>query len=54
MNAYAPFKLAQRYRADVCWNVSIHLANGVIGALYGVIDMANVEATKDFASIYGS
>ena len=24
MNAYAPFKLAQRYRADVCWNVSVH------------------------------
>ena len=26
------------------------MANGVVGALYGVIDMNNVEAAKDFAS----
>ena len=26
------------------------MANGVVGALYGVIEMSNVEAAKQFAS----
>jgi len=51
MNAYAPFKLAQRYLALMFAGMFLFImANGVIGALYGVIDMNNVEAAKDFAS----
>ena len=45
--AYQPFKLAQRYIALM---FTFIMANGVVGALYGVIDMSNVEAAKDFAS----
>lgn len=49
--AYAPFKLAQRYIALMFTAMFLFImANGVVGALYGVIDMANVEAAKDFAS----
>ena len=49
--AYAPFKLAQRYIALMFTAMFLFImANGVVGALYGVIDMANVEAAKDFAA----
>jgi len=51
MGAYAPFKLAQRYIALMFTAMFLFImANGVVGALYGVIDMANVEAAKDFAA----
>jgi hypothetical protein len=51
LNAYAPFKLAQRYLALMFTGMFLFImANGVVGALYGVIDMANVEAAKQFAS----
>ena len=51
MNAYAPFKIAQRYLALMFAGMFLFImANGVVGALYGVIDMDNVEAAKDFAS----
>jgi hypothetical protein len=49
--AYQPFKLAQRYIALMFTAMFLFImANGVVGALYGVIDMQNVEAAKDFAS----
>jgi hypothetical protein len=49
--AYQPFKLAQRYIALMFTAMFLFImANGVVGALYGVIDMANVEAAKDFAA----
>jgi len=49
--AYAPFKLAQRYLALMFTAMFLFImANGVVGALYGIIDMNNVEAAKDFAS----
>ena len=51
MNAYAPFKIAQRYLALMFAGMFLFImANGVVGALYGVIDMDNVEAAKNFAS----
>lgn len=49
--AYAPFKLAQRYLALMFTTMFIFImANGVVGALYGIIEMENVEAAKKFAS----
>lgn len=49
--AYAPFKLAQRYLALMFTAMFLFImANGVVGALYGVIEMENVEAAKQFAS----
>lgn len=51
LNAYAPFKLAQRYLALMFTAMFLFImANGVVGALYGVIDMGNVDAAKQFAS----
>ena len=51
MAAYQPFKLAQRYLALMFTAMFLFImANGVVGALYGIIDMNNVEAAKDFAS----
>lgn len=51
LQAYAPFKLAQRYLALMFTVMFLFImANGVVGALYGVIDMANVEEAKKFAS----
>lgn len=50
LQAYAPFKLAQRYLALMFSTMFLFImANGVVGALYGVIDMQNVEAAKNFA-----
>lgn len=49
--AYAPFKLAQRWLALMFTVMFLFImANGVVGALYGVIEMENVEAAKQFAS----
>lgn len=49
--AYAPFKLAQRYLALMFTAMFLFImANGVVGALYGVIEMENVEAAKQFAN----
>ena len=51
MNAYAPFKLAQRYLALMFTGVFIFImANGVIGALYGIVPLENVEEAKRFAN----
>lgn len=51
LSAYAPFKLAQRYLAMMFTAMFLFImANGVVGALYGVIEMSNVEAAKQFAS----
>ena len=51
LQAYHPFKVAQRYLALMFAGMFLFImANGVVGALYGVIDMDNVEAAKDFAS----
>jgi len=49
--AYAPFKLAQRWLALMFTIMFLFImANGVVGALYGVIEMENVESAKQFAS----
>lgn len=51
MNAYAPFKVAQRYLALMFSAIFLFiLVNGVIGSLYGIVDMENVRAAKDFAN----
>ena len=51
LNAYAPFKLAQRWLALMFTIMFLFImANGVLGALYGWIDIANVEKAKAFAS----
>ena len=50
--AYQPFRLAQRYLALMFSAMFLFImANGVVGALYGVIDMNNVEAAKGFRVI---
>ena len=49
--AYQPFKLAQRWLALMFAGMFLFImANGVVGALYGVIDMGNVAAAKEFAA----
>jgi len=49
--AYAPFKLAQRYLALIFTAMFVFImANGVLGALYGVVDTAAVQEAKDFAN----
>jgi hypothetical protein len=51
LNAYAPFKLAQRWLALMFTTVFLFIMiNGVVGALYGWIDMNNVQQARDFAS----
>ena len=51
LNAYAPFKLAQRYLALMFSTVFLFImANGVVGALYGWVDMTNVKQAMDFAN----
>ncbi len=50
MKAYQPFKLAQRYIAFAFTGVFIFiLLNGVLGSIYGIVDMENVRAAKEFA-----
>lgn len=49
--AYAPFKIAQRYLALMFSGVFVFIMlNGVLGALYGIIDMENVNEAKKFAN----
>lgn len=51
LNAYAPFKLAQRYLALMFTFVFLFIMmNGVLGALYGWVDMAAVNEAKRFAN----
>lgn len=51
LSAYAPFKLAQRYIAFMFTFVFLFImANGVVGALYGVVNMENVKEALDFAN----
>ena len=51
LNAYAPFKLAQRYLALMFSTVFLFIMiNGVVGALYGWVDMSNVKQAMDFAN----
>lgn len=51
LQAYAPFKLAQRYLAFMFTAMFLFImANGVLGALYGWIEMSNVQDAKEFAS----
>lgn len=51
LSAYAPFKVAQRYLALMFSSVFIFIMlNGVLGALYGVIEMENVNEAKKFAN----
>ena len=51
LGAYAPFKLAQRYLAVMFTIVFLFImVNGIVGSLYGWIDMNNVQEAKDFAS----
>ena len=50
MAAYAPFKLAQRWIAfGFTFMFLFIMANGILGSLYGVIDLANVQQARDFA-----
>lgn len=51
LNAYAPFKLAQRYLALMFTFVFLFIMiNGVLGALYGWVDMIAVQEAKKFAN----
>lgn len=50
MDAYAPFKVAQRFIAFGFVFVFLFIMlNGVIGALYGVVPMENVDNARNFA-----
>lgn len=49
--AYAPFKLAQRVIAfGFTFMFLFIMANGVLGALYGVIDLEAVDKAKAYAN----
>lgn len=51
LNAYAPFKLAQRYLAMLFTIVFLFImVNGVLGALYGWVPMEAVNEAKRFAN----
>ena len=51
LNAYAPFKLAQRYLALMFSSVFLFIMmNGVLGALYGWVDMNAVQEAIRFAN----
>ena len=51
LGAYAPFKLAQRYLALMFTAMFIFImANGILGALYGIVPLENVEEAKRFAN----
>ena len=51
LTAYAPFKLAQRYIALIFTAIfAFIMLNGVLGSLYGFIDLDSVEKAKDFAN----
>ncbi len=49
--SFEPFKLAQRVLAFGFTFVFLFIMmNGVLGSLYGLIEMENVKAAKDFAN----
>lgn len=51
LSAYAPFKLAQRWIAFGFTFVFLFImVNGVLGAMYGIIDIDAVKAAKAFAN----
>jgi len=51
LKAYEPFKLAQRYLALIFTFIFVFIMlNGVLGALYGMVDMTNVDKAKEFAN----
>ena len=51
LGAYAPFKLAQRYLALMFTAMFVFImANGVVGSLYGIVPLENVEEAKRFAN----
>lgn len=51
LTAYAPFKIAQRVIAFSFTAVFIFImVNGVVGSLYGWVDIEAVEKAKDFAN----
>ena len=51
LTAYAPFKLAQRYIAFAFTGVFIFIMlNGVLGLIYGVVDIQAVKQARDFAN----
>ncbi len=50
MKAYEPFKIAQRFIAlGFVFVFLFIMLNGVLGALYGIVDMQNVEQARKFA-----
>lgn len=50
MEAYAPFKVAQRYIAfGFVFIFLFVMINGIIGTLYGFVPMQNVDKARDFA-----
>lgn len=51
MEAYAPFKLAQRYIAFGFTFVFLFLMIcGILGTMFGIVDVGAVEEAKDFAN----
>ena len=51
LTAYAPYKLAQRYIAFTFTAVFVFIMlNGILGSLYGVVSMDNVNQARDFAN----
>ena len=51
LNAYAPFKLAQRYLALMFTFVFLFIMmNGILGSLYGWVNMENVRESLKFAN----
>ncbi|AXX93488.1 hypothetical protein CPU12_10020 [Malaciobacter molluscorum LMG 25693] len=51
ISAYAPFKIAQRYLALLFTIVFLFImVNGVFAALYGWVDINNVQKALDFAN----
>jgi len=51
LNAYAPFKLAQRYLAMMFTFVYLFIMmNGILGSLYGWVNMENVRESLKFAN----
>lgn len=51
LSAYAPFKLTQRYLALIFTILfAFIMLNGILGAMYGWVDMESVKQAKDFAN----
>ena len=51
LSAYAPFKLAQRWIAFGFTSVFLFImVSGVLGAMFGVVDLGAVQAAKDLAN----